>query len=239
MWFSSNFILPLLGSLKTQLTTNFATVDTFAGVQWFQNIYSFAKLDRSVTNLDCCYQCFKIQSLTCQFFVLLNDICYFGRADISNGTSTGILVNTPVTIYSLKGKRCCKWLYFWENYKACLPQATNQCFLTRLCLFTANSGQFFFVRAGTAGSKWSKYIYKQLNLTQIQCEILCALSRFVPIFLCLSMLGQVEKSFKKLVMQPKHDWRIPHDRILKVICLITGPIIGFGSKLRLVHKHAA
>ena len=58
-------------------------------------------------------------------------------------------------------------------------------------------------------------------------------------FLFLSMLGQVEKSFKKLVMQPNHDWRIPHDRILKVICLITGPIIGFGSKLRLVHKHAA
>ena len=96
--------LPPSGSLKAQLASNFATADTFAGIQWFKNIYSFTKPESPVTNLECFYQCFKVQTLTCQLFVLLNDTCYFGRADISNGTSTGISLNTPVTVYSRKGE---------------------------------------------------------------------------------------------------------------------------------------
>ncbi len=167
---SYNYFLALL---KTQLSTFFIQTPSYVGLQWQKNIYYTILLDDPVTDLDCMNQCLNVQSSFCQFFILQDNNCYFGRTDITNGTMA--LTNSTVTVYTLISK---KFRQITFSFKYLLILTVIILFII-IFIIKASLGRYFVTRTGVAGSKWSKYIYMSLpTISKNQCEGLCLLARY-------------------------------------------------------------
>jgi hypothetical protein len=90
--------------LQTQFE-NFFVESSLSGneVGWHRNIYSSDDLGRTASNLDCMNNCFNVEPDICEFFVLQNGICLYGRTAISNGTL--VLPNVNATLYLVNCKK--------------------------------------------------------------------------------------------------------------------------------------